>query len=186
MTNREQSEFSGDGGRISIREFPRPPLALGALRKSPPTWFAAVFEYNPEDEATIRTRWGYVPPYRLPDVLMKTSKCEGQVICEFGLFYECLAWLEGDTHVVSYRQPLEAILLNFDGVEYYIKMDIIADCRNGERWLINLIDDATAEICKANPLLLESIEIHCESEGYLYFPLRAENLPNLAAIRSRL
>lgn len=155
--------------------FPRPSSAMEPLRAKLPTWNAYILKCS---EALARTvkNWGYYVEEPMPEISVKVTKCRNPIKCRSKLFLACLVWLDQDDEVVSYDQPIEVIVMNYDKIEYFIHADLWVQCKNGDVWMLNLIDSKTEALCKNKPHLLEAVELFCESVNCRYFPIREDGL----------
>ncbi|MBK6724662.1 MAG: hypothetical protein IPG58_15755 [Acidobacteria bacterium] len=156
MNTRNSKESSVFRKWKESAQFPRPSSALATLRTELPTWKAYIFTCAAATAGSIQKNWGYHTERLLPEILVQVGKCSNPIKCRSRLLLACLIWLEHDPHVVSYYQPNEIIMMDFDGVEYAINADLWVQCKDGEVWMLNLIDSKTEQLCKKSHSYLKA------------------------------
>ncbi len=107
------------------------------------------------------------------------------IICNSQMLLNYLVFLEWDSTVESYFQPLMSVEVDYQNIEYQAKIDLWINYQNGKTELIHFLDRKWMELISDHPMLYARFERFCRSCNLKYVPITTLDtdcdplLPNL-------
>ncbi len=95
-------------------------------------------------------------------------KNASSINCDSELLLNYILWLEWDSKVKSYFQPLMEIKAQTNTNEFEAKIDLWVDFHNGITWLIHFIDAETAQRYSEQPSLYAGVNHSCHLNKMRY------------------